>query len=620
MGYRCGLPARLFESPGPPTGMFPWFAAGWRGHPRPEASRCNESRARRTEPATTMMRPNIPNLSATPASCVDSAAAGAPSRAAVAVKPHPEARLRPGGVPSAATRDSIQHSVVSPLDESNRRLLDNVRPIPWTNPSPAPIYNLVVVGAGSGGLVSAAIAAGVGGKVALVERNLLGGDCLNFGCVPSKALLHRARMLAVARRLGGDGAFDDERLRREFASAMEHVREARAVISHDDSAKRYREELGVDVFLGSACFTGPDTIEVGGEVLRFRRAVIATGARAAIPDVPGLAASGYLTNETVFNLTTRPRRLAILGAGPIGCEIAQAMRRFGCEVTMFERAERILSREDPEAAAVLTEILQREGIRLVTGAELHSVERREGGKTIRFTAAGETGGVVVDEILVGVGRRPNVENIGLEEAGIAFDARGVQVDDTMRTTNRRVYAVGDCCMRWQFTHAADAAAKIVVQNALFFGRKKLSALTMPWCTYTEPEIAHVGDYEADARARGIEVETYTVPLEKVNRAVCDEEAVGFVKVHTRKGTDRILGATIVASHAGEMISELTLAIANGLGLSKLSAVIHPYPTQAEGIKAAANAYMRTRLTPRAKAILAGWLRFARRGPSRSHGD
>lgn len=534
---------------------------------------------------------------------------------------NPDVPTRLCAVPAmAVTRDPIRHTAVSPLDESNERLLENVRPIPWTNPSPAPIYNLLVVGAGSGGLVSAAVAAGLGGKVAIVERNLMGGDCLNFGCVPSKALLHRARALATARRVAGEAVFDEASLDREFSGAMQHVRDSRAVISHDDSARRYRDELGVDVFLGSACFTGPDTVEVGGEVLRFRKAVIATGARAAIPDVPGLAASGYLTNETVFNLTTRPRRLAILGAGPIGCEIAQAMGRFGCEVTIFERAERILSREDPEAAAVLAEVLQREGIRLVTGAEVDSVERRDGGKTIRFTAAGESGGIFVDEILVGVGRRPNVENLGLEEAGVAFDARGVQVDDTMRTTNRRVYGVGDCCMRWQFTHAADAAAKIVVQNALFLGRKKLSALTMPWCTYTEPEIAHVGDYEADARARGVEVDTFTVPLERVNRAVCDEETLGFVKVHTRKGTDRILGATIVASHAGEMISELTLAIANGLGLSKLSAVIHPYPTQAEGIKAAANAYIRTRLTPRAKTILAGWLRFVRRGTTGARGE
>jgi pyruvate/2-oxoglutarate dehydrogenase complex dihydrolipoamide dehydrogenase (E3) component len=268
-----------------------------------------------------------------------------------------------------------------------------------------------------------------------------------------------------------------------------------------------------------------------------------------------------------------------------------------------------LTREDADAAAIVQRRFEKEGIRLLLGAEVLSVTRTEAGRVVRYRGAGGESEVTCDEILVSAGRRPNVEGLGLESAGIAYSERGLRVDDHLRTTNPRVFGVGDCCMHWQFTHAADAAAKIVVQNALFFGRKKLSTLVMPWCTYTDPEVAHVGLYEADARVRAIEPATYTVQLEKVNRGFCFVEYV--VRVHTRKGSDVILGATIVATHAGEMISEVSLAITSGLGLGKIAAVIHPYPTQAEGIKAAANAYMRTKLTPTAKKVLGLLLRLQR---------
>jgi pyruvate/2-oxoglutarate dehydrogenase complex dihydrolipoamide dehydrogenase (E3) component/uncharacterized membrane protein YdjX (TVP38/TMEM64 family) len=501
---------------------------------------------------------------------------------------------------------------LEPMDEHNRALLDNVRPSNWVNPEPAPIYDLVVVGAGTGGLICAAVASGLGAKVALIERNLMGGDCLNVGCVPSKAVIRHSRRLAEARGILGSNAFDDDALDREFAAAMERMRAIRAEISRDDSAKRYRDELGVHVFQGSARFTGPDAVEISGRTLRFKKAVVATGARAAVPNVPGLAEAGYLTNENVFNLTTRPRRLVVLGGGPIGCELAQAMQRLGCDVTLIDKAEQLLPREDRDAAAILERRLKAEGVTLVPGTELLSVTRDSRGKTLTL-ARSDRHGITIecDEILVAVGRRANVEGVGLDAAGIATTDRGIQVDDNLRTTNPRVFAVGDCCLRWQFTHAADAAAKIVVQNALFFGRKKLSDLVMPWCTYTEPEIAHVGLSEAEARLGGIEVETFTVPLSKVNRAVCDGETDGFVRLHAKKGSDRILGATIVATHAGEMISEVTLAMTTGAGLAKIAATIHPYPTQAEGIKAAANAYMRTKLTPTAKKVLGLLLRVQR---------
>ena len=503
------------------------------------------------------------------------------------------------------------HSPVTPLDDDNARLLGNVRPSDWWNPDPAARYDLVVVGAGTGGLICAAVGAGLGARVALVERNLMGGDCLNYGCVPSKAVIRHARRVAEARELFGEAAFDDAALDREFASAMERMRRIRADISRDDSARRYRDELGVDVFQGNANFTSASTIEVGGSTLRFKKAVIASGARADVPEIPGLRETGFLTNESVFNLTERPRRLVVIGGGPIGCEMAQALRRLGCIVTIIHREEHLLEREDADAAAIVQRRLEQEGVRLLLATDVLSVMRSVGGKVVGYRGRRGENETVCDEILVATGRRANVDGMGLENAGVAFSGRGIRVDDNLRTTNRRVFAVGDCCMHWQFTHAADAAAKIAVQNALFFGRKKLSSLVMPWCTYTEPEIAHVGLYERDASLKGIEIDTFSIPLEKVNRAVCDGEADGFVRVHTKKGSDKIVGATIVASHAGEMISEVSLAITSGLGLASIAAVIHPYPTQAEGIKAAANAYMRTRLTPAVKKVLGLLLRLQR---------
>jgi pyruvate/2-oxoglutarate dehydrogenase complex dihydrolipoamide dehydrogenase (E3) component len=507
---------------------------------------------------------------------------------------------------------------VEPRDEANRTLLENVHPSGWINPQPRGRFNLVVVGGGTAGLITSAIAAGLGAKVALCERHLLGGDCLNVGCVPSKGVIRASRFVAEARRAEKEvGLALAAGAQPEFAAAMQRMRRIRARISHDDSALRYRDTLGVEVFLGEARFTGRDRVEIDGRELRFARAVIATGARAAAPPIEGLAEAGYLTNETVFNLTARPPRLGVIGAGPIGCELAQAFRRLGSEVVIVHADPHLLPREDADAAAILERRFAEEGIRVVHGATLRRVLRQGGAKLLRFArAGGAEEEALVDEILVGVGRAPNVEGLGLEAAGVAYDARrGVHVDDFLRTSNARIFAAGDICMDWKFTHAADAAAKIAVQNALFtlgpFGRKKLSALVMPWCTYTDPEIAHVGLYARDAAAAGIEVDTLEVPLSEVNRAVLDGEEEGFVKVHVRKGTDRIVGATVVAAHAGEIISELTLAIVGGLGLGTLGNVIHPYPTQAEGIKRVAGVYTRSRLTPRIKRWFERYLALRR---------
>jgi pyruvate/2-oxoglutarate dehydrogenase complex dihydrolipoamide dehydrogenase (E3) component len=500
---------------------------------------------------------------------------------------------------------------LAPWDEHNRALVAAVRPPDWTNPPPAARYHLVVVGAGTAGLVAAAGAAGLGARVALVERHLMGGDCLNVGCVPSKALLRAARAWADVRRAGDFGIRVPEETRVDFGEVMVRMRRLRASIGPNDAAARFRA-LGVDVFFGHGRFTGRDTLQVGGAVLRFRRALVATGARPAVPAIPGLVETGYLTNETVFDLTALPPRLAVVGAGPIGCELAQAFARLGSAVTLLDRGPQVLEREDHDAAARVTQALTRDGVRLVLDSTVSRVERGPGGEAVLQVEGAGAGTVAADAILVGAGRVANVEDLGLEAASVDVDPRiGVRVDDRLRTTNRRIFAAGDVCTAAKFTHHADAQARIVVRNALFLGRARADALTLPRCTYTDPEVAHVGLSEGQAQARGIAVRTFVQDLREVDRAVLDGETEGFVKVHVRRGTDRIVGATVVARHAGEMLPELTLAIARGVGLGALAGVIHAYPTQADAIRKLGDAYQRTRLTPRVKRLLGAWLAWCR---------
>ena len=499
---------------------------------------------------------------------------------------------------------------VPPMDHHNQTLVANVHPPDWVNPEPSSRYNLVVIGAGTAGLVTAAAAAGLGAKVALVEKFLLGGDCLNVGCVPSKCVIRSARAAQALRTASQFGVYSGEDVKVDFPAVMERMRRLRAQISHHDSAQRFGG-LGIDIFLGEGEFATPDTVRVGDKTLSFKKAVIATGARPAHPPVEGLAAAGFLTNETVFSLTELPPRLAVVGGGPIGCELSQSFGRLGSQVTMIEMAPQFLSREDPEAAAILAERFTHEGIDVKLATKLTRVSSSDGEKVLHLEREDLESRLHVDEILVGAGRIPNVGGLNLEVAEVEYTRRGVQVNDYLQTTNPRIYAAGDICMNWKFTHAADAAARIVIQNALFPGpKKRLSALTMPWCTYTDPEIAHVGMYERDAQEKGLEVDTFVRSLTEVDRGMIDGEK-GFVKVLVKKGTDQILGATIVASHAGEMISEISLAIAGGIGLKTISNVIHPYPTQAEAIKQIGDAYNRTRLTPSLKKLFSIWFQWMR---------
>lgn len=513
--------------------------------------------------------------------------------------------------PPIGTRPGAPHATLRAGDPADERLVAAVHPGDWTNPTPARRYHLVVVGAGTGGLVTAAAAAGLGARVALVERSLMGGDCLTVGCVPSKSVIRAARAWHDARtaadRFAGPAATGDG----DFAAAMARLRAVRADLSPADSAARFRE-LGVDVFLGDARFVAPDAVEVDGARLAFRRAVVATGARAAVPDVPGLREAPYYTNETIFSLDHRPAHLVVLGGGPIGCELAQAFARLGTRVTLLDRGPRLLARDDADAAAVVERALVRDGVTVLHGAEATRVETRGTAVTVHVRHGGGAVTVDGDALLVAIGRTPNVDGLGLDAAGIRHDARrGVTVDDRLRTANPRVYAVGDVCSALKFTHLADFHARLVVQNALFFGRGRASALVTPWVTYTSPEVAQVGLTREAAAEQRVAVDEVTVPMREVDRAVIDDETEGFCRILLARGGDRIVGATLVGAHAGETIGEVTVAMTNALGLAALGRTMHPYPTQAEALRKATDAWRRRKLTPTARRVLGAYFRALR---------
>ncbi len=451
--------------------------------------------------------------------------------------------------------------------------------------------DLCVIGAGSGGLAVAAGAVQMGAEVVLVEKGKMGGDCLNYGCVPSKSLIaagKAAQTIRTAARFGVNGhepAID-------FAAVHAHVHGVIAAIAPHDSEARFAG-LGVRVLRAPARFTGPREIEVAGQRVQARRFVIATGSSPAIPAMPGLAGAPYLTNETIFDLTERPEHLIVLGGGPIGCELAQAHRRLGARTTVLQRRT-ILPKDDPAAIEVVRRQLLAEGIDLREQVQVTGVEREGNGVAVRVRQAEVEERVVGSHLLVAAGRQANVEGLGLEAAGVDYSSKGIAVDARLRTSNQRIYAIGDVAGGYQFTHMAAYHAGIVIRNALFKLPAKVDTRAVPWVTYTEPELAQVGLTEAMARDQGVEVEVLTWPFAENDRAQTERATEGFVKVLLdRRG--KIQGATIVGDRAGELIHTWVLAIAQGLKIGSLAQFIAPYPTLGEASKRAAGSYYTPKL-------------------------
>jgi len=443
-------------------------------------------------------------------------------------------------------------------------------------------YNLVVIGGGSAGLVSALIAATVKAKVALIEKHKMGGDCLNTGCVPSKALIRSAKMLSYARRARDFGLQKTE-VSFDFAEVMARIQRVIRKIEPHDSVERFTQ-LGVDVKLGDAQIRSPFEVEVSGETLTTRNIIVATGARPAVPDIPGIEAVDYLTSDSLWDLREQPRRLLVLGGGPIGCELAQSFQRLGSEVTLVQRGERIMPREDADISAMVERRFVDEGMRVLTG---HTASRFENANTLICEHAGEEVNVSFDRVLIALGRQANTEGFGLEALGVRI-ARGgtIEADPLLRTNVPNIYVCGDVTGPYQFTHTASHQAWYASVNALFspFKTFRVDYSVIPWATYTDPEVARVGLNEQEARAKGIAFEITTYGIDDLDRAIADSEDYGLVKVLTVPGKDKILGVTIVGSHAGDLIAEFVMAMKHGLGLNKILATIHIYPTLAEANK------------------------------------
>jgi pyruvate/2-oxoglutarate dehydrogenase complex dihydrolipoamide dehydrogenase (E3) component len=475
------------------------------------------------------------------------------------------------------------------------------------------IYNVVVIGAGTAGLVTAAGTAGLGGRVALIERNLMGGDCLNFGCVPSKALISSARLIQQIRESEKWG-LDRQEPQFAFERVFERMRARRAKIAPHDSRERF-ESLGVDVFYGEARFVSAHQVEVNSQRLRAKNFVIATGSRATIPKIEGIEGVSYFTNETIFDgLKKKPENMIVLGGGPIGCELAQTFCRLGTQVTIIQRGDQLLPREDRDVAEFLERRLINEGVRVVKDIDVRAVATSDSGKVALEFLDRQSGRLAertlfADVLLVATGRTPNLHSLDLKAAGIGVDERSVTVTDYLQTSQRHIYAVGDVSGPFLFTHMADAQARVVVRNILVpfqFLRQKMDYSVVPWCTYVDPEIAHVGLGEKEAKRQNIDYDLFIVPLEDIDRAVVESEEAGFAKILTAKGSDKILGATIVAPHAGDLLHEFVLAMKARIGLGTIASTIHAYPTFAELARKAGDKYNKTRLTPRTKKIFT-WL-------------
>lgn len=494
-------------------------------------------------------------------------------------------------------------------DAPNARLVALVRTSERNLAPTRDVYDFVAIGGGTAGLVATAGASMVGAHTLLAERALLGGDCLVTGCVPSKALLHAARLAHDARvaRLWGVGG---EPIRVDFETVMTRLRETRAHVAEDDAIEVVRER-GIDVVHGRARFVGPRRLTIGDRELRFKRALIATGGRPHVPSTPGLRECRPLTNESLFELTTRPESLLVIGGGPVGCEMAQAMNRLGVRVILVQRSSRLLPRDDPEASEILARTLRHEGVELWLDTEVVEARPDPRGAAVTLKTEEAQSEVRCHRILVATGRLPNVEELGLAEANVEVSPHGIRVDRRFRTTNRRIYAAGDVASHAKFTHAAWAEAEYATLNALFPLRLDVAARAIPWCTYTDPEIAHVGPSWNDLEAQRDRFDVLTVPLHDNDRATIEGDREGFARVHLRRGSDRIVAATIVSRNAGELISELTLAITHRLGLGKLTSVVRPYPTRSEMIRDLAYAHSTGRITPMVRRWTRRWFALLR---------
>ena len=464
--------------------------------------------------------------------------------------------------------------------------------------------NVIVIGAGSAGLVASLIAATVKAKVTLIERHKMGGDCLNTGCVPSKALIRSARIAEYARR-GEEYGLEPMSVQVNFRQVMERVQAVVKTIEPHDSVERFTS-LGVDCLQGNARIVSPWEVEVNGRTLSARNIIIASGARPRVPDIPGLAELDYLTSDTVWEIREAPAHLLVVGAGPIGCELAQAFVGLGTRVTLVTHAARILPREDPEVSAALAATLAARGLTLHTSYEPLEFRREADGQRATFNTPDGQRELAFDRVLVAVGRHANVEDMGLEALGIPLTAAGtVAVDDHLRTRIPSIFACGDVAGPYQFTHMASHQAWYATVNALFgrFRKFKVDYSIVPWATFTDPEVARVGLNEQDARARGVPYEVTRYDIDDLDRAIADGEAHGFIKVLTVPGKDRILGATIVGYHAAELLAEFVLAMKHGIGLGKILATIHVYPTLGESNRFLASEWRKARKPER----LLGWV-------------
>lgn len=486
----------------------------------------------------------------------------------------------------------MQNSAPRARLDDESLFLERVRPRDWTNPEPKSVYDLVIVGAGPAGLEAAEYAARHGFSVALVERGRIGGDSLNTGSVPSKAIIRSALAYDLLRETDAFGVPIPSETTFDFTAVIARMRRIRMRIAEYHSVHKL-VALGVDIFFGAARFARANTLLVNDVSLTFKKALIATGARPRIPNIPGLDRMDYRTSATIFDMTALPKRLVVIGGGPLGCELAQAFCRLGSHVTIVQNSPKFLPREGRDAAEILSWSMARDGmdIRLnttVVGA------RREGDakvlETLNYDIRGE---IAADEILVCAGRVPNVEELDLAAVGVAVDPGcGIRVDDFLCTGNPDIYAAGDVCLSLKFTNAAQSSARMAVQNALLQARQPYDCSLVPWCTYCDPEIAHIGLHVLEARRQSIPIKSFTVMMNDVDRAITDGQEAGFVKIHVAEGSDKILGATVVASRASELINEMAVIMSTGIGMMALAEVVHTYPAQSGAIMLAAQAYKR----------------------------